>query len=215
MIYLFTGDDTKKKNVAYEKLLKTLGKNVEVFAIHKNDFNPIQVESFYSSAGLFFSTCVVIFNNVFDREEAHDFLLKKIEEMRESENVFIVLEGKLKKTETDVFTKKKAIVSIFELPKGKKEKFDSFLLAYDLEKKDKLNLWIHFRQAIDRGVGMEELIGILFWKAKDMILKRNFSKFKENELKLFASRLSYLLPEARKEGLSDEEAFEQFLLEAF
>jgi hypothetical protein len=215
MIYLFTGDDTKKKNIAYEKLLKTFEGKVEIFSIGKNDFNPVQVESFYSSSGLFFSTCVVVLNNIFEREEARDFLLKKIGEMRESENVFIVLESKLKKTEIDIFTKKKAIVNIFELPKSKKEKFDNFLLAYDLEKRDKLNLWIHFRQAIDKGVGMEELIGILFWKAKDMILKRNFSKFKESELKVFASRLSYLLPEARKEGKSDEEAFEQFLLEAF
>jgi BMFP domain-containing protein YqiC len=48
-----------------------------------------------------------------------------------------------------------------------------------------------------------------------MILKKNFSKFPENELKDFASRLSYLLPEARKEGRDAESAFEQFLLEAF
>ena len=72
-----------------------------------------------------------------------------------------------------------------------------------------------FRQAIDLGVGMEELVGILFWKAKDMILKKNFSKFRETELKYFASKLSYLLPEARKEGKDDEFAFEQFILEAF
>ena len=215
MIYLFTGDDTKKKNIAYEKFLKTLPKNVEVFSVNKNDFNPVQIESFYSSAGLFFSTCIVVLKNVFEREEAKDFFLKKIVEMQKSENIFILLEGKLKKIETDIFIKKKSVVNIFELPKGKKEKFDSFLLAYDLEKRDKLNLWIHFRQAIDRGVGMEELVGILFWKAKDMILKRNFSKFKEVELKHFALRLSYLLPEARKEGKSDEEAFEQFLLEVF
>ena len=45
---------------------------------------------------------------------------------------------------------------------------------------------------------MEEIVGILFWKIKDMILKKNFSKFKETEFKNFAARLSYLLPEARK-----------------
>ena len=215
MIYLFTGDDTKKKNTAYEKLLKTFPKNVEIFTINKNDFNPVQIESFYSSAGLFFSTCVVVLKNVFEREEARDFLLKKVAEMKKAENIFIILESKLKKVEIDIFKKKKAIVQIFELPKEKKEKYDNFILAYDLERRDKLNLWIHFRQAIGLGVGMEELVGILFWKAKDMILKKNFNKFKEDELKHFASKLSYLLPEARKEGKDDESAFEQFLLETF
>ncbi len=70
-------------------------------------------------------------------------------------------------------------------------------------------------QAMDKGVGMEELVGVLFWKAKDMLLKKNFSKFSEVELQAFASKLSYLLPKARKEGLDDESVFEQFLLEAF
>ena len=81
--------------------------------------------------------------------------------------------------------------------------------------KDKLHTWIYFRQAMDRGVAMEEIIGVLFWKIKDMILKKNFTKFKEEQLKDFVSRLSYLLPEARKEGRDAEAAFEQFLLEAF
>jgi hypothetical protein len=88
-------------------------------------------------------------------------------------------------------------------------------MANALGDRDKRNLWIYFRQAMDKGVGMEELIGVLFWKAKDMILKKKFGKFKESELKNFASKISYLLPEARKEGRDDETAFEQFLLEAF
>ena len=48
-----------------------------------------------------------------------------------------------------------------------------------------------------------------------MILKKNFGKFSELELKNFAAKLSYLLPEARKTGLDAESAFEEFLLEAF
>ena len=62
---------------------------------------------------------------------------------------------------------------------------------------------------------MEELVGILFWKIKDMLLRKNFTKFSEKQLKTFASRISYLLPEARKKGLDAESVFEQFLLEVF
>jgi hypothetical protein len=215
MIYLFAGDDTQKKLGAYEKFLKTFPEEVEIFPVGKNDFDPILIKSFYSGAGLFFKKCAVIFTNVFEKEEARDFLLKKLELIEKSENIFIFLEGKFKKAELDIFKKNKAEMNIFELPKEKKEKYDSFILAWDFEKKDKLNLWIHFRQAMDRGVGMEELVGILFWKAKDMLLKKNFGKFKEKELKDFASKLSYLLPETRRRGLDDESAFEQFLLEAF
>jgi len=62
---------------------------------------------------------------------------------------------------------------------------------------------------------MEELIGVLFWKAKDMILKKDFRKFKEQELNNFVTKISFILPEARKNGLDAESVFEQFILDAF
>lgn len=215
MIYLFSGDDTTKKILAYENFLKTFPKGMEFFPVNKNDFNPMQIESFFSGDGLFFNKCAVIFSEIFEKEEAKDFLLKKLGLMEKSQNSFVFLEGKLKKADLDIFRKIKGELNIFELPKEKLEKYNNFLLAYDFEKRDKLSLWMHFREAMDIGVGMEELVGVLFWKAKDMLLKKSFGKFSEKELKDFASRISYLLPEARKKGLDDESAFEQFLLEAF
>jgi hypothetical protein len=128
---------------------------------------------------------------------------------------FVFLEGKLVKSILDTFKKVKAEIKIFELPKEKKEKFNNFLLANAFGLKDKLNLWIYFRQAMDKGVGIEELVGVLFWKMKDMILKGNFTKFTEEDIKKYALKLSYILPEARKSGIDAEIAFEQFLLEIF
>ena len=48
-----------------------------------------------------------------------------------------------------------------------------------------------------------------------MLIKKDFRKFSESELKDSASYLSYLLPQARKEGRDAESAFERFLLKAF
>lgn len=215
MIYLFTGDDSKRKILNYEKFIDSLGQDIETFSISKNEFNKIQIESLYSGAGLFFNKCLVIFSNVFEREEMSDFILEKLELMGTSSNIFVFLESKLNKPILDEFRKARAELNIFELPKEKKERYNNFLLADAFSMRDKLHLWIYFRQAMDVGVGMEELIGVLFWKAKDMLLRKNFSKFTEEELKNFAGKLSYLLPEARKKGIDDETAFEQFLLEAF
>lgn len=215
MIYLFFGDDAKNKRANYEKFLQSISKDVETFFVNKNDFNQSQVESFYSGESLFFKKCIVVFTNIFENEDIKEFIVEKLEHLSNSPNIFIFLEGSLKKGDTDLFKKARAELNVFDLPKEKKEKYDNFLLAYDLERRDKLNLWIHFRQAIDLGVGMEELIGVLFWKAKDMILKKNFTKFKEDELKKIAEKLSYLLPEARKNDIDAEAAFESFILEAF
>ncbi|OGI81874.1 hypothetical protein A3I95_00380 [Candidatus Nomurabacteria bacterium RIFCSPLOWO2_02_FULL_44_12] len=214
MLYLFAGDDAPKKILNYEKFLGLLPKEVEVFSFNRSDFDKLQIESFCSGAGLFFKKSAVIFSGALEREETREFILSKLQSMGESPNYFVFIESRIGKPVIDLFKKARTELNIYELPKEKKEKFNNFLLADALAQRDKLNLWLYFRQAVDLGVGLEELAGVLFWKAKDMILKKNLGKFKEPELKNFASKLSYLLPEARKRGRDAEAAFEEFLLEA-
>jgi len=194
MIYLFCGDDAKNKRENYENFITSISKDLEVFSINKNDFDKNQIESFYSGSGLFFNKCVVVFSNIFEREENLEFILNKLDLIASSQNDFIFLEGYLDKETIDKFKKARAEINVFELPKEKKEKFDNFLLANAFGNRDKLSLWIYFRQAVEKGVVMEELIGVLFWKAKDMILKKDFRKFKEQELNNFVTKISFILP---------------------
>ena len=215
MIYLFSGDDIKTKRGAYEKFIKTLPKNTQTFFINKKDFSETEAKSLYSGSGLFFDKCVVFFENIFEKEENLYFILKNLNSISKSKNDFVFLEDKLNKSILDAFKKVQAELNVLVLSKDKKEKYNNFLLADAFADRNKKDLWIHFRLAIDRGVRMEELIGILFWKAKDILLKKNFRKFSEIELKNFINKISYLLPEARKNKVDDESAFEQFLLEIF
>lgn len=215
MIYLFTGDDSKKRIESLDKFLVQTSLSLEVFQINHNNFSETEIESFYSGSGLFFNKCVVLFSDILEREEEKNWILDRLSEMESSPNFFIFSENKLNKPVLDAFKKLAKGVKVFDLPKEKKEKFNNFLLANALGDRDKLNLWIYFRQAMDKGVGMEELIGVLFWKAKDMILKKNFYKFTKEELQNIANKLSYLLPEARKKGLDDEAVFEKYILEMF
>lgn len=215
MIYLFSGDDAKAKHASYEKFLKSLPASAEPLFINRNNFNKTQVESLYSGAGLFSPKYTVVFEGILEYEDNRDFILERLSFMAGSPSDFVFLESKLIKSILDIFKKARTELNIFELPKEKKEKYDNFLVANAFGAKDKLNMWVHFRQAMDVGVGMEEIIGVLFWKIKDMILKKDFRKFSEPELKNSAARLSYLLPQARARGEDAESAFEQFLLEVF
>jgi len=215
MIHLFAGNDAHNKHASYERFVEGIPEARERFFISRNDFNQSQIESLYSGSGLFFNKCVVIFSGVLEREETRDFILDKLDLIGQSDNTFIFLEGKLLKPILDAFKQVRAELNIFELPKEKMEKFDNFLVANAFARKDKLNLWIYFCQAVDLGVGLEELTGVLFWKAKDLILKKNFDKFSEEELKNFTAQIAYLLPEARARGRDAETTLEKFLLEAF
>jgi hypothetical protein len=216
MIYLFYGDDNRNKVSSYEKFIKR--EDTEIFSFNRNNFNRTQIESFYSGSSLFSNKSTIVFSDIFEYEETRSFILDKLKLIAESGNPFVFLEGKLNKSIIDVFKKirpDKIQFNIFELPKNGKEKFNTFIIANAFADKDKKGVWINFRQAVEMEVSLEEIIGVLFWKMKDMILKKNFSKFKETQLKTFAAKLSYILPEARKEGRDAESAVEQFLLEAF
>ena len=215
MLYLFCGNDVKSKRSSYEKFINSISSSTEKFFISRNNFNKMELESLYSGASLFSLLSTTVFENIFEYEENRDFILERLNLMGESPNYFVFLEGKLNKSILDAFKKVHAKFNIFELPKEKTEKFNNFLVANAFGQKDKLNMWIYFRLALNQGVGMEELIGVLFWKIKDMIIKKDFRKFSEEQLKNYVSKLSYLLPQARKEGHDAESVFEQFLLEVF
>ena len=215
MIYLFAGDDIKKRINTYENFLKSSLEGAEIFFINKNNFDLSQIENFFSGENLFFKKCAVVFLSVLEKAEIIDLLIPKLTLMGKSKNSFIFSEGKLDKGTIDEFKKARAELNIFELPKEKQEKFNNFLLTYAFEERDKFKLWLYFRQAMDLGIELEPLAGVLFWKAKDMILKKNFRNFTENELVDFAGKISYLLPETRRQGIDDESAFEKFILESF
>lgn len=212
MIYLFTGDDIINRNKAFEKSLKDF-KDLPLVKINKNNFSFLEIESLYSDANLFDPKSVVVFSYLLEDKNINEFVLERLEFFENSKNVFIFIENKLLKSIIDEFKKQKANISIFELKKIQKEVFNNFLLANALGDRNKVNLWLYYRGAISKGVSLEELVGVLFWKVKDMILNKNFSKFKENELLFIAHNLSILLPKARKEGKEAEITFEKFLLE--
>ncbi|MBY0376529.1 hypothetical protein K2P96_00965, partial [Patescibacteria group bacterium] len=101
MLYLFAGDDAKNKLKAYEDFIKSVPKGTETFFISKNDFNKAELERFYSGSGLFFVHSAIFYENIFEREEVESFVLSKLDEMKESQNIFVFLDGKLSKSILD------------------------------------------------------------------------------------------------------------------
>lgn len=61
----------------------------------------------------------------------------------------------------------------------KKEPSDPFALANALGKRDRKNLWLLYRKAIDDGASPEQLVGMLAWKARSMIAKESTEEAKK------------------------------------
>ena len=216
MIHLFAGNDTARKRSAYDRFMISLPEGTDISFVGVRSFSREELEGFISSAGLFSARNAVVLEDLFEREEDADYLLEKLPKMAFSPNVFIFLERKLGKPALDSFREAGAEMNIFEQEKKieKNGKFNSFVLADALAARNKLLLWINFCQAMEAGVELEPIAGILFWKTKDMLLKKSFGKYSEEELKDLSGKISILLPEARGRGADPEIAFEKFLLEA-
>src|SRR3990167_445053 len=196
MLYLFSGEDTQNKLAAYEEFLKTLSEETTAFFIGKNDFDPAQLENFYSGASLFSAKSAVVLRDILEDEETRELVLSKLKFMGESENLFVFLEGKLKKPVLDAFKKARAELNLFEVSKEKQKKFDNFLIANAFANKDKFHTWLYFRQAVEAGTELEPLAGVLFWKIKDMLLPGKFFKIQRGGIEKF--RRSHFLPSARR-----------------
>ena len=190
--------------------------NTEKFFFSDRNFNKDQIKMLISGGGLFSKKTVVIIENSLEKEETKDFILKNLQDMADSPNDFVFIEDKQQKAVLDEFIEKGAEVNRFEVDHKAEERkhFNVFALADAFSTRNKLLLWMLFRQALEKEIPLEELAGVLFWKAKDMLLKKSYGKYSEKELQDFASTISYLLPKARKEGKDAETAFEQFLLDS-
>jgi DNA polymerase III delta subunit len=211
MIYLFAGNDFEKKRKAYQKFIESIPENTAVFNINKNNFDPMQFESLYSSNGLFFSKCFVILENTFDNESSKEFILKKLDLIEKSNNDFIFLESVLKKPVLDAFKKARTELNIFE-KKEIKNNFDTFILANDFASRNKFGIWFNLQKAYNENVSVDAIAGVLFWKVKDMIIKKDFKKFSEEELQNIAKNLSFLLINSRIQYKDDQVSLEEFLL---
>lgn len=188
MLYFLYGTDTHKARAKLHELLDTLAKkrpDSEVFKITSENWSEGQFEELLTSQGLFDQKYIVVLDNLFEKKDAKEFILERVEETKEAEHVFLILEGK-----TDAATLKKiekvaAKAQEFVKAEGKKEAFNIFSITDKLVQKDKKHLWISYIDLLQKGAGAEEIHGILFWQVKNMLLASKADSQKDTGLSPF------------------------------
>jgi DNA polymerase III delta subunit len=198
------------------------------------------VEENAGGQGLFSSKYIIFLNRVSEKAEAKEWLPKVMDLMKESENIFIVLEGKANTELKKAFEKyaEKVVVSDEkkDVTAGNRwssgGEFNIFALADALGERNSLRSWITYRQAIDSGIEPENIIGTLFWQVKSMMLasqaksateaglspfvysksKRYATNFPENTLNTILKRLISIYHDGHRGLIDSELELERFLL---
>ncbi len=204
------------------------------FRFDADTFTDSTLDEFVGSQGLFENKYIVVFDRVFLNKEAKEEIVKNIEAIANSSNIFILLEGELDKKTLGILSKKADKVQEFPL-KGKtekKESFNMFALADAFGKRDKKELWMLYLEALRNDAAPEELHGILFWQLKSMIIShvssdaktaglnpfvfkksKSFAKnYSLQELKELSSRMVAMYHDAHRGLVEFEVALERFVL---
>jgi hypothetical protein len=92
-----------------------------------------------------------------------------------------------------------------------KELFNAFALGNALATGDKKKTWVVFQELITHDDEMEKIHGLVWWKIKDMMQKKN-SVFNSDQLKTMARELVSVYHESRLGGINMKERLELFFL---
>jgi len=130
MLYLIYGTDTHKSRKKLHELLEQAKKrrpNAELFKINNENWNSAKFEELLVSQGLFEQKYTVVLDNLFEKKDSKDFILDKIKEMAESEQVFLMLEGAVDSTNLKKI--KKYAKQVQEFKKAEKVKSESNIFS--------------------------------------------------------------------------------------
>ena len=191
MFYVVYGSDREKSRKKLHDLLNLAQKKrpgAEIFKLNSENWNEAQFEELLHSQGLFETKYTVVLDNLFENKEAKTSLVENLDELKDSDQIFLMLEGNIDAATLKKVKVKAEQVQEFAKVEGKKEMPSIFTIADGILAKDKKKLWISYIDFISRGIAPEEIHGIFFWQVKNLILASHGKTQAETGLSPFVYR---------------------------
>ena len=190
MLYAFYGTNEAKAKDKAEDLLASLLKkrpDASLIRLSAETFESSQLPELLAGQGLFVQKYVVVLDRIITSSEAGGVVLPALADIAASENIFILVEGKLDaKTKKTVEKHADKANEYSESPGVKKpERFNAFSLADAFGRRDKKKLWLLYQEALLSGLVAEELHGTLWWQTKSMLLAHKTKSAEEAGMKDF------------------------------
>jgi DNA polymerase III delta subunit len=215
MFFLFYGDDKiKARNTAQKNILAAQKKhpNASFFKLNAENFSEDKINELTASQGLFYSAFIIFADNLCEETETSEIFTKRLKEIKESPNFFIILEGKLNKKELDKFKKYAEKVEEFVDQKIKPKKYDIFQLTNAIRDRDKKKAWTIYQEILNEGFASEEVHGVVFWQIKTLISDGLTRHYTLEQLKKMSARLFNMYHLAHRGEVDFAVALEAFIL---
>jgi DNA polymerase III delta subunit len=183
MIYIFYGNDRRKKKTAIDKV--AIG---QVITLLPREVSAQVISSYAEHVSLFGDTSTVLFEDaLLEREEV--FTKEILSSMEESKTVFIFSEENLLAPQIKKYKPFAKSLEEYKDKSGAPVKANPFMLADSFFRRDRLGTWLLYNRQIENGESPEAIAGMFFWRVKKALVNNENSKFKEEELKSIATRI--------------------------
>ncbi len=183
MLYLYHGTDTQtsaNKARALVKSLRSKRADATFVEIDADHWSKSIVQENAGGQGLFSAKYIILLDRVTENAEAKDQIADVTDIMKESDNIFIILEGKLNADLKKSLEKhaEKTVTSDLKETGGAsgaggafaKRDFNIFALGDAIGARDPFKSWSIYRQAIDLGQETEAIVGTIFWQVKSIAI---------------------------------------------
>lgn len=210
MFYLFFGTDRAKANAELNRALEKVSAGADIVRI--TDAHTLaDLQVVLQGPGMFAPRRTVVLDSLVGSgsEAMRETLVGALDSIKVSKEIFFILEGALDAATRKQIEKYAEKAEKFDAPK--KEKDNSiFALANALQRGDKKALWVGLMAEFAKGSAPEAVHGLLFWGAKQMLLKS--STREKSRAEALVASLAELPHEARRRGEDLEYALERFAL---
>jgi hypothetical protein len=153
---------------------------------------------------------IIVLNGVFANGEMRAVAEEQLRDLKSSTQHFFIFEEKPDAATRKLLEKYAEDSLRFDAPTKRKEG-NIFALANALRRGDKKALWVGYQRELAAHSAPEAIHGVLFWGAKDMLMKSRADPDKSRAKKLIA-QLAALPHESRRRGEELEYALERFVL---
>jgi DNA polymerase III delta subunit len=247
MLYFLYGSDKDKARSKAQSLVDSLltkKPDASFFKVTEETFNEANFEEYIGGQGLFSNKYIVLADGVLSKASTglnketknaiKDYIVSKLKEIHESDNIFIFRDGEIDKALLAKIEKNAEKVQEFAAKNEVKEniEFNIFSLTDALGRRDKKSLWNLYEQALRKNIEAEQIHGTLFWHMKSLRLaamsntakeaglnpfvftkaKTFLKNFTIDEIDQFSKNLVTLYHEARRGTHELETALERWIL---
>lgn len=208
MIRLYLGTDRESVRAHMNDAINQCALHAHIVRI--TDAHTIEdLRSSLAGGGMFAEARVLVYEGVCTNSDLYDVFIEALEYLRDSEeHVFVYEEKPLAELKKKLEKHAKSIEK-FDAPKKERDT-SVFVIADALKRGDKKGMWVSYMREINKGAAPEAVHGILFWAAKDMLLKSSGTTVPK--ARALVASLSELPHAARRRGEELEYALERFLL---